>query len=292
VAILTCLGLLLFYLLRSAGDSTTAAQLMRINIGAGDPTTFIYSWAIPSGGIIGLLSNVIVANSPQIILSGIYLTYNGLFTCFMLGQEWDRYSQSRKGLRISGKTRSGAQRSTYFLQIPYRFAVPLTLLSGVLHWLCSQSIFLVSIRIKSVDYSFSSHPVDSVGEFLTCGYSPQAILAVVIMGLMMVVGLLAAGSKKYKGVIPMVGSCSVAISALCHPAENENGEDLAAQLLQWGVTDPANDDDGIGNCSFSGQEVSMPIEGRLYGNKNAIIARATSAHITTTHVRKPSISFY
>ena len=47
----------------------------------------------------------------------------------------------------------GAQRSEYFLQLPYRFALPIMLYSGFLHWLCSQSFFLVSISAGGADHA-------------------------------------------------------------------------------------------------------------------------------------------
>jgi hypothetical protein len=50
----------------------------------------------------------------------------------------------RKGLRVSENPR-GAQRSTYFLQLPYRYAIPLLIVSSAMHWMVSQSLFLVTV---------------------------------------------------------------------------------------------------------------------------------------------------
>lgn len=65
---------------------------------------------------------------------------------FLLAErEWNQFARKARGLRISSIP-SSSQRSSYFLQLPYRFAIPIMLLSGVLHWLVSQSIFLVAVE--------------------------------------------------------------------------------------------------------------------------------------------------
>lgn len=106
-------------------------MIMSLGLGAINPATFI-SWPLPSSGAAGIILNVLVANSPQVVLSFLYFAYNGIFTCMSLASEWSRYFIHRKGLRVSEIPR-GAQRSTYFLQLPYRFAIPLMITSGTLH---------------------------------------------------------------------------------------------------------------------------------------------------------------
>ncbi|KAF2028392.1 hypothetical protein EK21DRAFT_27986, partial [Setomelanomma holmii] len=89
-----------------------------------------------------LITNAMVVNSPQLVLSWVYFSYNGLLTLLALAREWESYALHRKGLRISGVPQ-GAQRSTYFLQLPYRIGLPFMAISAFLHWLVSQSFFLV-----------------------------------------------------------------------------------------------------------------------------------------------------
>ncbi|PUU77998.1 hypothetical protein B9Z19DRAFT_1127492 [Tuber borchii] len=89
---------------------------------------------------------ILISNIPQTILSFLYLTYNSLFTGMLLGHEWSLFSHHHRILRVTSP-RPG-QRSTYWLQIPYTYAVPLMTLSGLLHWLISQSIFLARVDIS------------------------------------------------------------------------------------------------------------------------------------------------
>ena len=264
-----CLGLFLYGII---GRTTPADQLLALPLGAADPTAFIYSWGAASVAATGsLIFNVFMANLPQLALSGIYFTYNGLFTCFLLGYEWSTYSTQRKGLRVSHR-REGHQRATYFLQLPLRFAIPLIVLSITLHWLTSQSIFLVSIFLDSSSIFVGSPSTEVLGDLLLaplelnlCGYSPRAILAVVIMGVVMVCIAVGAGLQRYRSGMPVAGSCSAAISALCHLPRSEDGDEAARMPVQWGVTGPdANSNGFFMHCAFSSGEVQEPQRGVLY----------------------------
>ncbi|KAJ5902093.1 hypothetical protein N7495_002621 [Penicillium taxi] len=93
---------------------------------------------------------VLIANSPQLIFSILYFTFNGFLTSMTLAAEWSNYAIHRKGLRVSNNPRS-SQRSNYFLSMPYRYSVPLMITSAILHWLISQSFFVVAVEYYSND---------------------------------------------------------------------------------------------------------------------------------------------
>jgi hypothetical protein len=223
-----CIGLFVFGI---KAPGVPVLSLLSVGIGAIDPKTFI-TWGMPSEGIQGLLGNVFVANSPQPILSSIYYTYNGLFTCFLLGAEWNGFARDRKGLRISGSPR-GAQRSSYTLQLPKRWALPLMALSALLHWLCSQSIYLVSIDIdQSVQAANGNDISTEVEEFLTCGYSPKAILCTILVGITMLITAILVGRRQFRSAeIPGAGSCSASISACCHLSEATSTKGNVSQTV-------------------------------------------------------------
>ncbi|RYN73777.1 hypothetical protein AA0120_g12565 [Alternaria tenuissima] len=93
----------------------------------------------------GLLSNVLIANTPQLVLSFIYFSCNAHLTSMLAAREWSSFAKTRKGLRVHTHPR-GAQRATYFLQLPWRYSAPMILAGALLHWLASQSIFVVSVE--------------------------------------------------------------------------------------------------------------------------------------------------
>ncbi|KAI4956912.1 hypothetical protein J4E86_005384 [Alternaria arbusti] len=213
----------------------------------------------------GLIAIAVIANTPQVALSFLYFSYNALFTAMLMGYEWVSYSSKRKGLRVTHQP-AGAQRSTYFLQLPYRFGIPLMVLSGTLHWLVSQSIFLIAIDFydpfgkPGTGSDASNMPFD----YKTLGYSPPAIISVIVLGGLMVISIVAFGYTPYARGMPLAGSCSMAISAACHPTEQVgSGQNIAEKKLQWGVVSTGAD--GLGHCAFSAENVGAVVEGKMYG---------------------------
>jgi hypothetical protein len=254
---------LLIWGVKAIGDSSTAFGL---GFGAVEPRALIHKENRDDGWPTNIMGLVLIANSPQVLLSFVYLLYNGLFTAMLTGYEWTSYAFKKKGLRISGKP-CGSQRSTYFLQLPYRFSLPLVTISILLHWLVSQSIFVVAFNVYDHmgHRNWDGHKEGEIEDgFLTCGYSPIAMLAVIIVGFFMVVAAVGFGYIPYKTGMPLAGSSSLAISAACHPEENlGTGEDaLSRQKLQWGVVSTGLD--GVGHCAFSSKEVGPLQDGRVY----------------------------
>ncbi|KAL2129741.1 hypothetical protein VTI74DRAFT_7388 [Chaetomium olivicolor] len=264
--------LILFFWGRSeipgANDPPT---LLSLGLGALSSKTLIQSRVMGSSWGY-LLANVIMANSPQIAMSLTYFTYNSLFTSISLATEWDSFARNRKGLRVSARP-AGAQRSTHFLQLPYRYSIPLLVVSGVLHWLISQSIFLVFVKVDFVEvyagagtstgYNVCTPTsrVPGTHSFTTCGWSPAGLLAVIVVAMFMVCFVFVLGCRRLGSwIMPVAGSCSAAVSAACHPVPYDQ---LACfQPLQWGVA--SVDDDGIRHCSFSSGEVEEPKTGQKY----------------------------
>ena len=206
-----------------------------------------------------LILTGLVANVPQILLSFLYFSYNGLYTCMLLAEEWSAYAHKRRYLRVTSPT--GGQRSTYRLQLPYRYGIPLLVGSGTLHWLVSQSIFLA--RVNVLDSTGAEVPNASIS---TCGYSPIAIICVIVFGFLVVLVGVANGFRKTKGGMPLAGSCSAAISAACHAPD----ADASSKRLMWGVVinDNANSSSrSVGHCSFTSLEVEAPIVGNRYAGQ-------------------------
>ncbi|KIY01525.1 uncharacterized protein Z520_03077 [Fonsecaea multimorphosa CBS 102226] len=197
--------------------SKSLSSLWSIGLGTVSGRTLIQNDAVFGSGKTALMAAVVLANIPQLILSLLYFTYNGLFTCMLLASEWNSYSVRRKGLRISSSQCKGAQRSGYRLQLPYRFSIPLAMASLLLHWLASQSIFVVNVSM----FDYTGSPIVSlpgtVGHLVTCGYSPVAIIFTIILGVLLIGVLLGFGfGARFYTAMPIAGSCSLAIAAACH----------------------------------------------------------------------------
>ncbi|KAJ5359849.1 hypothetical protein N7517_009040 [Penicillium concentricum] len=239
---LSCLGVAGFLLHRGLQDNrlgsvggTHWSALWSLGLGSASPYTLIYRLHTT------LLGNVLLANTPQLLLSVSYYFYNATLTAMFMANEYENYAirgmrhnstvetlqiQPAKGLRVSSN-RSGAQRSFYFLSLPFRYSVPLMLTYTVLHWLLSQAIFYVQIYMYDADmYHDPSLDVDA------CAWSPIALILTIIVGSLMIMALLGLAMRPFRSVIPLAGSCSAAISAACHPPEDD--VDAALKPIMWG----------------------------------------------------------
>jgi hypothetical protein len=224
-----------------------------------------------------VLSMVVLANTPQVLLSVVYYAYNGLFTTMCAGAEWaslgarnnqhptnettDRQYQ-RKTLRVSRPV--GKQRGRLYLQLPYQFSIPLLILSALIHWLTSQSLFLV--RITGTD----SHGKGMYNFLTTCGYSCIAMILALIVGIVAVFFVLGTAVLPLRSNMPVVGSSSAAISASCHVLAKNKKVDVENDAFAWGVELPENGGDGeeseggIGHLCVTSGRVERPVDGKLY----------------------------
>ncbi len=230
----------------------TIAFLWRQGFGAVDSGA-AFTTGPSSSSAADILSNILLANLPQLILSFLYLMYNGLYTCMLLTDEWSGFALQAKPLRVTSF--KGHQRTTRWLQLPYSYAIPLSVASGAMHWFISQSIFLARITI------YDENGNEDTGHSLSsCGYSPIAIIFTLILGTLMVLVVLINGFRRYHPGIPLASSCSAAISAACHPPPED--VDAAFLPVKWGAI-PTKDGD-VGHCTFTSQTVVPPVEGELY----------------------------
>ncbi|KAI3537200.1 hypothetical protein CSPX01_10289 [Colletotrichum filicis] len=255
--IIACASLLVGGLNHMSGGG----DIIKLGLGAMQTKTILNTGDMSQGSI---LANILLVNTPQIILSLMYFTYNAQYTRISLITEWDRFGNEKeaKSLRVSS-TRRGAQRDTYFLQLPYRYSFPLVIFSGGLHWLISQSFFLVNLEVyvPSADGRSMVRLVEgnSSAGVTACGWSPFGVLCVLVVTIFMMGFLVVTERRRLRfGVMPVAGSCSAAISAACHPDSDEGK--MWEKTLRWGVVDSST----VGHCSFSSEPVSVPTRGRLY----------------------------
>lgn len=141
----------------------------------------------PSGNA-ALLANILIANSPQVMVSFLYILYNSILTRQLVADEWVRFlrEDGKKALRVSFPV--GMQRSSHFLSLPFRYSVPLMIVSIVLHWFISQSIFLVQSsafsagpdgqRLRMCDYSARGYNLGGGVSAIAVGSAALAALLV------------------------------------------------------------------------------------------------------------------
>ncbi|MCJ1426734.1 hypothetical protein MMC29_004637 [Sticta canariensis] len=246
------------------------SHLWSLGYGGISSETTIHLYGALEGKLIPM---IFLVNLPQALLSFLYLTYNALFTSMLLAEEWDGFAHQRKTLRVTCPV--GKQRSTYWLQLPYSYGIPLLVMSGILHWLVSQSIFLVRLVVQdnfsSVYWintyraSDSYRPAGAEVFISRCGYSPIAIITVIPLGALLLFLVIANGFRKYNKGMTLAGSCSAAISAACHRPEKD--VDAAVLPVLWGAV---STEGPIGHCCLTSFEVSPPVESESYADRDAM----------------------
>ncbi|KAE9373243.1 hypothetical protein N431DRAFT_226530 [Stipitochalara longipes BDJ] len=216
--------IVLAYALSSAstkGYSTSISSLWSLGLGTVNPELLAFSDNAGTPVTLALLANL-----PQLILAFIYFIYNAMFRLLFSTEDYARFAFSAQYLMVS--TPVGKQRGTWFLGFPMLWAGPMLVLQTFLHWFVSQSFFVVQVSVFDefgvLDNNFAS--------ISNCGFSPMSIIcAVIVAGVMMVitVGLGLRGLKK--GGPPVVGNCSAAVAAACHPPVRIEG--MQFRKLLW-----------------------------------------------------------
>jgi hypothetical protein len=197
----------------------------------------------------------LIANSPQLLISLIYLFYNQTFTSMAQAYAWNQLGVHRKSLRVSKP--AGEQRETYFLHLPLRWGVPLNSISGLLHWLTAQTLFVVRLDHRGRDGTLQ------VGQSIAaCGFSGSGFLAIIVVLLLLLLLATVLALISFEARVPFAGSCSWIISAACHPPRDE--VNAALGRVKWGVVLGAGSADDPGHCSFSSGPVKKPKAGRSY----------------------------
>lgn len=192
---------------------------------------------------LSFLGTVVLINLPQLVVSYVYVVYNGLFTCMLLTAEWSRYAHHRKGLRVTHPR--GQQRSTYYLQLPYRYAIPLLIFSGLLHWLISQTISMANVSIS--DFRGKIIQIKSAGVYSSLALILSASLGAILIIFALLFGLL----RKYQPGMPSAATSSASISVVCHPPEDE--VDAALLPVMFGIVEAGN---GVRRATFSSKVVT------------------------------------
>jgi hypothetical protein len=201
----------------------------------------------------GKAGTLLLVNTPQFLISLINMLYNGCLTSIILIETWNSFSQQHRSLRVTVPL--GQQKSQYYLTIPYRYAIPLLVMTGTFHWLISESFFLVSLKAFR---DTESQPRDSV---FGIGFSSLSIAIAAVICFSLITILTIKSLQRYKVGMPVAGSCSLVISAACHKAEGEEAPQLGK--VMWGVV-KEQDKQSWGHCAFTRETVEPPVPGMFY----------------------------
>ena len=214
-----------------------------------------YLWRSDKAGGIPLIAVSIIANLPQLLISMAYVAFTGWLTAMLVSVEVSRFLTERNGLRVS--IPQGAQRSTRWLSVPFKYSVPFAIMIVILHWTMAESIFLVKLDYFDI-YGTPKTEGSGSAYIQTFGWSPAATLIhLVVVVLLIIVSLYLTG-KKFPLGAPIIPTSSIAISAACHPATVDPTR-LAERPLRYGLLSDANETEDV-RVGFSADDVfPLPI---------------------------------
>jgi hypothetical protein len=128
-------------------------------------------------------------------------------------------------------------------------------MSGLLHWLLSQSLFLVRQEVRTRDGKL--YPESTCA----CGYSVSSLIAFTLTLFTLLIVVLYLLARELNVNLPPARHCSLVISAACHPPEDEVDAHLGE--VRWGVTEVATEE-SVGHCTFTSREVTSVQPGGMY----------------------------
>ncbi|KAI0906787.1 hypothetical protein F4823DRAFT_626801 [Ustulina deusta] len=147
------------------------------------------------------INSVLLANSPQLLLTFCYFTYNNIFTHLHSAREWAQFGYGFFPLRVTNP--KGHQLSTYRLQLPYQY-----------------SLSLVKVNLDLGYYEPDLNARDPsllTDSVVLVGYSPPALLTLMIAAIILaLIPPIWSMCKRLPPNIVIPGCNSLALSAACH----------------------------------------------------------------------------
>ncbi|KAE9374919.1 hypothetical protein N431DRAFT_482041 [Stipitochalara longipes BDJ] len=253
--VLTCAFILLGIAISSLESSNTimgSLGIWKLGFGVNAAELIKHTLWTSSSKELDLLEKLLVANGYQLLVSFLYIFYNNILTRQLVADEWTRFLRpyGKKPLRVSSPV--GMQRSSYTLSLPMTYSVPLMISFMLLHYLISQSVFLVMADAFGPGpeiYRLPNYDKSDVG-FSALGIIFSASLAVLLVTALLINAVM----RRYKDVptgFPAMGTSSLAISAACQPPKDDNEAHLFELRLGIVKDEEYNNPQVIGRLTFS-----------------------------------------
>ena len=219
----------------------------------------------------GLPLQIALANSPQFWFSLGYLLWNNQITRIWGEHEWRSYAGRRKPPRVSYGAKVAGVRNTRWLQLPYSLSALLMVVSTTMHWVVSQSLFVIEVE----NMSGLPNNADPGIIFAIC-YSPTAIFVVAVMGTALILGITIYYLIPFRSVMPFMAGSARVVFASCTALP----KDLPVDGIMWGDVS-----DEWGRLAGFGENAKGIQLGEIYPERNKRSATKDSASDRPTTAR-------
>jgi hypothetical protein len=210
---------------------------------------------------IGLPIQIAIANAPQLWLSLGYLLWDNQITRIWGEHEWRSYAGRRKVPRVSYGADSPGVRNTRWLQLPYWLSATLMSISTLMHWVVSQTLFVVEVENRS-GISTSDTPSQPQLTFAIC-YSPTAIFTIAVIAMILIIALTVYYLIPFRSWMPVMGGSARVVFASCTALPKH----LPADGIMWGDVS-----DDWGRLAGFGENANALKAGDIYPERSKRLA--------------------
>ena len=185
--------------------------------------------ALDGANSVGLPLQLALANSPQFWFSLGYLLWNNQLTRIWGEHEWRSFAGRRKRPRVSYGADNSAVRNTRWLQLPYTMSILLMVVSTTMHWVVSQTLFVVEVENTSGLPLIAGQPSPAQIIFAIC-YSPTAIFVIAVFASLLILGVTIYYVIPIRSVMPFMAGSARVVFASCTALPR----DLPKDGIMWG----------------------------------------------------------
>ena len=230
------------------GGLNLSMRLKRFGLGTEDPATSIVSGSLgrPFHQGVPFALQVIIANLPQVWSTICYLTWNNQITRIWLELEWRSYYRAHIRPQVSINSKEPGVQNARWLQLPYWLTGVLMSISVLLHWLVSQTLFVVEIY-------FTDSVIASVFHL---HYSPLAIILVGTIATTLAFGLTVYYFVPITTWMPLMAGSTKVVFDSCFRLPSDG---LPRTGIGWGDISVGND-----RVAGFGTVVAKMVEGVKY----------------------------
>lgn len=154
----------------------------------------------------GLLANLLSLGSIHLVVSIAYLFYSHLWSRMLAAAELNAFAKIPARLRVTLPIHGA--RSTYYLSTKPHFSVLLVVALTLIHFFTTKAPNVIVIEVYDVMGRYSH-------QHITYGISTVSALLALRLGFFMLCALAFGLEKKLHAGMPVLGTCSMAISAAC-----------------------------------------------------------------------------
>jgi hypothetical protein len=204
--------------------------------------------------LAGFPLQIALANAPQVLFSISYLFWNNLVNRIWGEHEWRSFENRRKLPRVSYGATAPGTRDTRWLQLPYGLVMLLIGTSTLMHWVVSQTLFVVEVENQSGLPMINNAPAPPSLTYVV-SYSPTAIFVSTCLSSLLIFCVTVYYFFPFRSHMPVMAGSARVVFASCTALP----KDLPVDGVMWGDVS-----DEWGRLAGFGEHARSIKDGEIY----------------------------